>query len=650
MDVVAGPVGLGVHRLERADRYAAMFVEGDTGAPIGGRRWQAAAASPWSLAALAGVPLVVALIVLAGRTWAPTLDMAMTELRVRDVGGRHTPLIGLPGRIGTFPDDQGSHPGPISFYLLAPFYRVAGSSSWGLELGTVVVNLAAIAGIVLLGARLAGRRGAIVLAAVVAVAVRGYGLSVLTHPWNPYLPVLVWLLVLVSAWAVLAGHHRAIVLVVAAGSVAAQTHVPYLANGLAVVGVLYVVMIVRWFRADWSQFERREGVTGPIGLSLLVGAVLWVPPVIDQFRNDPGNIRRLYRHFATDPPEPAIGLSSAVRVFFRHLDAFGATRDLVMRDDAFVHRSGLERGSVVGGIIVLVLWLGAVGVGSWRRDRRLNALNAVVAIALVAGAVSISRIFGKVWFYLTLWAWSAMLLAVLAIGWALVLAARDIRSDAPARERDLRLAVWPAVAIGAVATVGSLVAAADLEVPEPQLSDGLHAVLADTSAAIDRGEGAATGPGGTYLVYWKDAAYNGSQGYGLLNELERREYDVGVLRPWRFPATHHRVLAPGSYDAEIHFVSGRYIEEWDARPGFVEVASFDRRTAAERARFDDLRDRVRDRLAEIGRADVDPMVDDNLFGASLDPDLPRDVVDDLSEMLLLSVPVAVFIAPAGSTE
>ena len=87
--------------------------------------------------------MVLAAILLTQRPWAPVLDMAMTELRVRDVGGRHTPLIGLPGRIGNFPD-QGSHPGPASFYLLAPFYRLAGSSAYGLELGSIVINTVAV--------------------------------------------------------------------------------------------------------------------------------------------------------------------------------------------------------------------------------------------------------------------------------------------------------------------------------------------------------------------------------------------------------------------------------------------------------------------------------------------------------------------------
>ena len=53
--------------------------------------------SPIAIAAIVASPLVLAAILLATRPWAPVLDMAMTELRVRDVGTRHTPLIGLPG-------------------------------------------------------------------------------------------------------------------------------------------------------------------------------------------------------------------------------------------------------------------------------------------------------------------------------------------------------------------------------------------------------------------------------------------------------------------------------------------------------------------------------------------------------------------------
>jgi hypothetical protein len=150
-------------------------------------------------------------------------------------------------------------------------------------------------------------------------------------------------------------------------------------------------------------------------------------------------------------------------------------------------------------------------------------------------------------------------------------------------------------------------------------------------------------------VFWQDTVFIGSQGYGLVNELERRGIDVGVHHTWRVPVTHHRVLGPGSYDAEIHLVSGAYIPEWRERPGFVEVTNVDVRTDDERRRFDELRSRVRGRLAEIGRSGLAETVDRNLFGASLDPDLPQDVIDDLAEMLLLGEPVSIFIAPPDSS-
>jgi hypothetical protein len=75
------------------------------------------------------VPLAIAAVSLRRPVWFPALDLAMTELRLRDVFTSHTPLIGLPGRIGRFPD-QGSHPGPMSFYALWPAWKLLGSSSW----------------------------------------------------------------------------------------------------------------------------------------------------------------------------------------------------------------------------------------------------------------------------------------------------------------------------------------------------------------------------------------------------------------------------------------------------------------------------------------------------------------------------------------
>ena len=199
----------------RARNYASPLVTAAQLAPSRSPPAPRAGSLPVAVVVV-GLPLLVAAIALRGERWYPVLDLAMTEFRVRDVGTSHTPLIGLPGRIGEYPD-QGSHPGPLSFYLLAPVYRLLGSSSWALEAGTVAIHLAAIATALWIGHRRAGWRGVAAVGALLAVVVRGYGQVPLTQPWNPYLPLVAWIVVLLAAWAVLCGDHLMLIpLVVAA--------------------------------------------------------------------------------------------------------------------------------------------------------------------------------------------------------------------------------------------------------------------------------------------------------------------------------------------------------------------------------------------------------------------------------------------------
>ncbi|MDW3213102.1 MAG: hypothetical protein R8G01_03835 [Ilumatobacteraceae bacterium] len=595
-------------------------------------------------AAVAVLPLVVALVALLWRPWFPVLDLAMTEFRVRDVGGRFTPRIGLPGRIGEFPD-QGSHPGPWSFYLVAPFYRLAGASAWGLQFGSVVVNSAAFVGVVAIGRRTGGAVGALAMAAVAAVAIRGFGLNVLTHPWNPYFPLALWLLLLVAAWAVLAGDHRLAVVVAFCGSIATQTHVPYLLSCVLVSLLVLASLLRTWLMSSGDELA---AVRNSTLLALGVTVLLWLPPLVEQLRRDPGNMTMLWRHFTGEPDEPMVSVATAVEVFLRHLDVFGAGWSLLTSTDGFVVRSSVPvesagTGSVIVGFLVLFVWIVAALTAFKMRVDVLNALNLVLAVALGAGLVSMTRILGKVWFYLTLWAWMTLLLVVVSVLWTAV---EFVRRRAELPDEWLRAA---AVTTLVGSTVLSLGAVAVQEVPERTQSEGLRAIVAPTVEAIDDGLGAAVGRDGTYLVTWQDAMYIGSQGYGLVNELERRGIDAGVRDPWRVPVTPHRVLPPGTIDAELHLVSGPYIDEWRERAGYVEVIAVDLRTDDEHDRFDELRERVGVRLEQLGRTDLVEVVDRNLFGASLDPDLPRDVVDDLSEMLLLGAPLAVFIAPAGTT-
>jgi hypothetical protein len=294
----------------------------------------------------------------------------------------------------------------------------------------------------------------------------------------------------------------------------------------------------------------------------------------------------------------------------------------------------------IGGLIVVALW-GAAAVWAWRRRHRtLLALHAVIAVTLLSGLLSSARIFGKVWFYLTLWMSStALLVAVSLAATAWVLAVEH--ADRLPRARWLALDTLAAVTV-TFATAGSIVTAVGQEPPEQGQGEAVRAVLPELAAALD--------PSARYVVFWQESVVPGSQGYAVFSELERRGLAVGVHPTWRVPATPHRVFPPGSYDGEVHVISGGWIARWPGiHPEAEQLLVHDHRTAAERDRFDQLDARVVARLTALGRTDLLDTVDTNLFGASLDPALPADVVADLSEMLLIGEPLAIFLAPPGST-
>jgi hypothetical protein len=187
--------------------------------------------------------------------------------------------------------------------------------------------------------------------------------------------------------------------------------------------------------------------------------------------------------------------------------------------------------------------------------------------------------------------------------------------------------------------------AAMVDPPEPRLSRSLDAVLDDTATALADGVGAADGKDGVYAVVWNDAYYFGSQGYGLINELERRGFDARAYETYHVPVTQHRITDPASATAEVVFATGINVAAWRDREGAVEVAFFEPRSAEELAEFDRLHDEVIDELSAAG---LDDVVDTNLFGASLDARLPAATEHKMARMLVLGQETAVFIAPAGT--
>ncbi len=612
--------------------------------------------------AVVALPLLVAVVALRGSTWYPVLDLAMTEFRVRDVGTADTPLIGLPGRIGEYPN-QGSHPGPLSFYLLAPTYRVLGSSSWALEAATVVIHVAAIAVALWIGHRRLGWPGLAAVGLLMALIVRGYGQVPLTQPWNPYLPLVAWLVVLLATWSVLLGDDWMLVPLVVAASYCAQTHIPYLPLGVGMVALAFASVAWRRFspkigavhaaaaeapggagvpnsserRDRQASFDRRA-----VLVAVGVGVVLWLPPVADQIRRTPGNIRQLLDHFGTPPEEP-LGLADGVELALRHLDAFAGVGRQLWETGTFLSAASAGRG-----LVVLLVWIVAAVAAGRRGPRALRALHVVVGAGLVLGTISMARIFGRPWYYLTLWAWGVTALLVGAVVWTAVVWLRPVvRRD---RAGSRAAVAGAAAALAVLASLVSAVQFADAEHPEERLSKAVGALAAPTYDAVAAAVGAATGADGRYLVRWSDAADIGSPGYGLLNELERRGLDVAADTFFRVPVTSHRVQPRAWADAQIHLATGGYVERWRAWPEAVEVATYDPRTPEQRAEYAEVRQRFRERLVDEGLEELVDQVDTNLFGMSIDQRLSAADHEDLARLIELGQPMVVFVAPPPSDD
>ncbi len=561
-----------------------------------------------ALAALVAVPFLVAVVALHGQAWFPTGDLAQAEMRVRDVPA-HLPLVGAAGRIAAG-SIQGSHPGPLMFWLLAPAYRLGGGTAWALELSCALLNVGWIIAVALVARRRGGLSLVLGVLGVAALLVQGFGLSALTQPWNPYTPLVPFLLFLLLTWSVLDGDVALLPVAVVVGSYCIQCHVGYLAP----VGALLALAAV-WRRTDW----RRASFL----IALLAGVVVWIPPLVQQLRESPGNLWILYRYFRYSPERP-IGWLRGVEVTLVQLEPWGN----------WLTGSWRTSGSGLGGLAFVLVWA-LLAVLTWREDERLRALHVVGGVAVVVACIAGSRIFGTVWGYIVEWMWCITGLGVLASGWSAWLLVRRARPSVDAR--------WAraCAAIVLVGGVGFGVAdGAGVKVPSERISRQEQVLATETLARIERTR--------RYLVDWRDPIGLGGTGFGLMLQLERHGIAVGTLPVYGTGVRAHRVFLPGDYDATLQVVTGYYVTLWRADPAATEVACVDVRSDAERRESLRLeRELIADLRARGRGAAAADLVRTNLFAVYFDETLPQADIDKAKRLLDLMETVAVFSTPAS---
>ena len=344
---------------EQAGRRSRSRVDGDD-------RWILA------IAVLVLAPLVVTLLGLIGAHWHPTFDWALEVLRIGDVGGRHTPFVGVQSRFGW------DHPGPLLFWWSAPFHWLFGNT--GVLVGIGLLNGAVIAGSVLVARRRGGLPLVAVFAVVLLLLLQGHRVDLLIDPWNPWVAVLPFLCYVLLAWSVAERDDPMLPWLVVVGTFLVQTHVGY---APLVVGLAGIAALGAW-RGHGRDAEPRPTLRRDLRRALVVGVVLWIPPFLQQVTGDPGNLGEMLDFFR-NPTEPGAGWLTSLRIMANELSLPGPW---ITGDDLGPLGLGLSRNPagatlLLGGVAVLGVprvppWCarprsargrGSRGVGPRRRRR-----------------------------------------------------------------------------------------------------------------------------------------------------------------------------------------------------------------------------------------------------------------------------------------
>jgi hypothetical protein len=377
------------------------------GAPLTDRPSAAWARDRRALLALLLValsPVVAVLVTRVGRSYFPVGDPANIDYAVRQVFTAHPPLVGAYSR-------GFNHPGPSMFWAIAPLSLVAGGAPWATLVGAALLQGVAIVGVGLLAFRRGGIGLALLVLAALGLVYSGLGQGgPFVVPWNPYEPVPFFLLFLLAVWAVAVGDRWQAVTAVLTGSFVMQAHIGY--TPLVLAGLAFAVVFAFVDRALIDRAPRWRPVLGWSALALVV---MWIAPLIQQVRNQPGNLRAIYHYFADGGPTVGVHRGAGLLATeFKVLPPWLGGRE------TFEFGSGVARPSSVAWLLVPCVLL---GVGWWcaRRsgrlgDRRMVELAALVAVVSIA---ALARITVDASPYLFYWRIVVAAFVVVASVWAI---------------------------------------------------------------------------------------------------------------------------------------------------------------------------------------------------------------------------------------
>ena len=354
------------------------------------------------LAILPAVPYVTFLL----RNGVPRFGL-LGDLAILDHTTRHVwtgdALLGEPSRFSF------NQPGPLFFYLAAPFQALFGTAATGIYVAAAFVNAAASATLVA-SARMFARRAHAIAALLVLLAWWTAFGSIGASPWPPFVVVLPLLAFLFNAAMLARGKSSAAYPAMVFGVFAAQTHV---------VALTTVPIVTLAALGAFAFSKRKPGSPDPsterfrLLLATLIGGLLCTPPIVDQIIAPAGNFR-LALGFFLDAPASSFGTAVHRWMTMAGWLPYRIAR-LALLHEGFVpelaSRDELYLGTTTFPLIVAAVHVGA-GVGAGivafrRRDTASLALIGLGAVGDLVAIASLRSVVGPCTPYLVLWTTAA---------------------------------------------------------------------------------------------------------------------------------------------------------------------------------------------------------------------------------------------------
>lgn len=345
---------------------------------------------PTAAVALVCLTLLLGTAAFMRHGWLPVTDSALLELKIAAIPDEW-PLLGAWSRFGW------DHPGPAQTYWLALFYFASGKSSLALVLGTALGHLIALVVAWWVAAKRDAVLGMIVLAALLAALLARLPYDFLI-PWNPYVGLAAFGTLVILGWDTSERGPAGALLLLPLGSYLLQSHVGFV-PGVALVVLASLALMLLPRRTESIPWRWLIG-------GVVTSVILWLPPMIQQLTQVPGNLTALLGARDGEVLGPTAALQALMHGY--------ALPPTWFRSDTYVLADGW---SVP---ILLLLPIAAVVVGLIRRNGTQLRLLTVSLMAVLGALVALSQIKGGAYEYLVSWCQTAVLLNVGISVWVLV--------------------------------------------------------------------------------------------------------------------------------------------------------------------------------------------------------------------------------------